>query len=506
MTKLRMTVVGIMVFSSLLIVQNTARAVTKQPKHLVPADKKLSPDKMKQLFERGRQQYYRGKDLDTIGMPVGGIGTGQLYLRGDGTFAVWQIFNRHVFSGYGAENYRAFRPDSPVDSGFAIVVKKEGETSAKTLDRDFGTVEFAGEYPLAIVRYADDASPVKVRMACSSPFIPLNAQDSALPATMLNIVVENVSDVNITVGIVGWLENAVLNDSARAVHALRRSRIVNEKERKLIVHTAEKAPIPEGAAKPRPKIVLANFEGPDYGKWEVAGEAFGKAPANGTLAGQQQVSGFGGKGLVNTFLGGDGPVGALTSPSFEISRKFINFLIGGGGHAGQTCINLVVNGKIVRTATGKNNEKLEWYFWNVQEFDGMEAKIQIVDKHSGAWGHINIDQIELSDEPQKGPVGPIENLPDYGSMVLALLEDGASPQETRDLFKAVGSRDIKLHAEQEISYPATERRSASVASSTIELKPRGRHAFRFVLAWFFPNHTHGHEYTGRFDSAAQVAH
>jgi len=506
MRKLWMTVVVVFVLSSLLLVQNTARAVTKVPKHLVPADKKLSPDTMKGLFERGRQQFYRGKDLDTIGMPVGGIGTGQLYIRGDGTLAVWQIFNRHVFSGYGAENYRTYRPDSPVDSGFAVFVKKDGETSTKTLDSDFGRVTFGAEYPIASVRYSDDAFPVKVRMTCSSPFIPLNAKDSALPATMLTIVLENRSKETVTTGVVGWLENAVLIDSAKAVHALRRSRIVSEKERTLIVHSAEKAPLPKDAAEPRAKIVLADFEGPDYGKWKVTGEAFGKGPAKGTLAGQQQVGGFGGKGLVNTFMGGDGPGGTLTSPSFEISRKFMNFLIGGGGHAGQTCINLIINGKVVRTATGKNNEKLEWCFWNVQEFEGKTAIIEIVDKHSGGWGHINIDEIELSDEPHKGPVGPIEKLPDYGSMVLALLGESASPQEAQTVLEAMDDRDVKLQAEQEISYPVTERRSAAIASQTIELKPFRREVFNFVLAWYFPNHTHGHEYTNRFDSAANVTH
>ena len=506
MRKLWMTVVGIMVFSSFPMLQNTAHAVTKVPKHLVPADKRLSPDTMKRLFERGQQLVYRGKDLDTIGMPVGGIGAGQLYLRGDGTFALWQIFNRHVFTGYGADCYRTYRPDSPVDSGFAVVVKKDGETSAKTLDRDFGTVDFAGEYPIAFVRYSNDAFPVKVTMTCSSPFIPLNAKDSALPTTMLSVVVENVSDENVATGIVGWLQNAVLIDSAKAVNALRRTRIVNEKERTLIVHTAEKAPLPKDALEPRAKIVLADFEGPDYGKWEAAGEAFGKGPAKGTLASQQEVSGFLGDGLVNTFLGGDGPGGTLTSPSFKISHKFINFLIGGGGHAGQTCINLIIDGKVVRTATGKNNEKLEWYFWNVQEFEGKTAKIEIVDKHSGGWGHINIDEIELSDDSHEGPIGPIEKLPDYGSMVLALLENGASSQEASTLLDAVGDRDVKLHAEEDISYPVTSRRSAAIASRTFELEPHGRHVFKFVLAWFFPNHEHGHEYANRFNSAAEVAH
>ena len=91
-------------------------------------------------------------------------------------------------------------------------------------------------------------------------------------------------------------------------------------------------------------------------------------------------------------------------------------------------------------------------------------------------------------------------------MVLVLLEDGASPQEASTLLEAVGDRDVKLHAERDVAYPATERRSAALASRTIELEPHGRHVFNFVLAWFFPNHEHGHEYAARFDSAAEVAH
>jgi hypothetical protein len=30
-------------------------------------------------------------------------------------------------------------------------------------------------------------------------------------------------------------------------------------------------------------IVIADFEGKDYGKWKVTGEAFGAGPAQGTL-------------------------------------------------------------------------------------------------------------------------------------------------------------------------------------------------------------------------------
>src|SRR5216110_2624876 len=86
-------------------------------------------------------------------------------------------------------------------------------------------------------------------------------------------------------------------------------------------------------------IILTDFEGDTYGNWTASGEAFGTGPARGTLANQQKVDGFLGRGLVNSFLQGDRPRGTLTSPAFPINRDYITFLIGGGAHQGRTCIN-----------------------------------------------------------------------------------------------------------------------------------------------------------------------
>ena len=149
-------------------------------------------------------------------------------------------------------------------------------------------------------------------------------------------------------------------------------------------------------------ILVADFEGPDYGDWKVEGEAFGHGPAHGTLPKQMPVSGYEGKGLVNSYYGGDGTTGTLTSPPIKIQRKYINFLIGGGMHPGETCINLLVDGKAVRTATGPNDrpggtERLDWHSWDISEFVGQSAVIQIVDKATGGWGHVNIDHIVQSD-------------------------------------------------------------------------------------------------------------
>ena len=51
---------------------------------VIPADKKLDPEWEKSLFERGAPRSYRGDALLNIGMPVGGITTGLVYLGGDG--------------------------------------------------------------------------------------------------------------------------------------------------------------------------------------------------------------------------------------------------------------------------------------------------------------------------------------------------------------------------------------------------------------------------------------
>ena len=452
--------------------------------HLVPADKQLTAGYLQNLRERGDRAVYAASESQTLGMPVSGIATGQMYLRNDGTLGLWHIFNRHIFTGYGLECYRTYRPDRAVESGFAVAFDGDGGRTVKPLNQDFGTVEFAGEYPIGLVRYRADGVPVEVEMEAFSPFIPLNAKDSALPATVFHITLKNTSDTARKVSVLGWLENAVCFHSARSRGVTQQTENARESGRTLIVHTAKEPP-KERAQAPRPKIVVMEFDGPDYGDWQATGEAFGKGPAHGTLANQQSVSGFLGSGLVNTYLGGDRPHGTLTSPALTIERKYINFLIGGGSHADETCINLIVDEQVMRTATGKDNEKLEWHFWNVEDLEGKIARIEIVDHHSGGWGHINIDQIELADEAYDADMGPFDKLPDSGSLVLAV--DGAARTSADRLFF--------------MGKPCP-----TVETERIELAPGKAKTFTFVLAWFFPNHQNGREYANRFNSAAGVAH
>lgn len=150
-------------------------------------------------------------------------------------------------------------------------------------------------------------------------------------------------------------------------------------------------------------LLIADFESETYGGWQVTGDAFGPGPAQGTLPAQMHVSGFQGGRLVNTFYNGDETTGALTSPPFRIEHSYINFLIGGGGYPGWTCMDLIISDKTVRTATGPNiapggSEQLSLQTWDVSGFVGQTAQIRIIDRHIGGWGHINVDHIVQSDK------------------------------------------------------------------------------------------------------------
>jgi len=128
--------------------------------------------------------------------------------------------------------------------------------------------------------------------------------------------------------------------------------------------------------------------------------AFRQSPSKGAIEGQQPVAGFLGKGLVNTFdPDGDRSVGTLTSPEFDLNKKYLHFLVGGGAFEGQTCVNLLVENKAVRSATGKGTETLEWATFDLGEFAGKKGRVQIVDRATEGWGHINADHFVLSDEP-----------------------------------------------------------------------------------------------------------
>ena len=114
---------------------------------LVPADKKLGAAWLKSLTARGERTVYRGADLKKIGMPVGGVTCGQLYLGGDGKLWHWDIFNQAI-STNDKHYAQPPSPASPVEQGFALRLTRDGKTEVRPLDQTgWNDISFIGRIP-----------------------------------------------------------------------------------------------------------------------------------------------------------------------------------------------------------------------------------------------------------------------------------------------------------------------------------------------------------------------
>lgn len=477
---------------------------------LVPADKKLSPEWIKSLFARGEPTVYRGEELKYIGMPIGGIGAGYLYLGGDGKLWHWDIFNKT--GGTGADHYaNPMKPESPLEQGFAIRVSSGGRTETRTLDRTgFPGVSFRGQYPIGTVEYVDAAFPLKIILEAFSPFIPLATDDSSLPATILRFTVTNTSVSDVKGTLAGWLQNAVLRGSPGR-QATRHNRIDLNDQLSVLNCTVEAlAPTSQPF---RPDVIFEDWNKDNYEGWTVEGTAFGTQPAHRVQA-YGYMGDLGGEGdrMAHSHVTApgadvnarDAQVGKLTSKPFAIDRRFIQFWIDGGNHSGKTCINLLVGGKVVLTATGANQNRMALRMFDVAALAGQSATIEIVDAEKGPWGNIGIGKITFSDRPAVSD--NMESQPDFGSMALALI---GAPAEHAMASGGKGGFDGKTGNDAKSDLQET---LIGAIGRNFKVAPGQSANIDFVITWHFPNlrleglPSKGRHYGVKFSSAFDVAH
>ncbi len=122
-------------------------------------------------------------------------------------------------------------------------------------------------------------------------------------------------------------------------------------------------------------ILIADFEGEDFGPWTVSGVAFGTGPDRSGDESFPEVKGFEGKGVASSYFGGQRAEGAVTSLPFVVERRYINFLLG-GGKVSEIWVGLLVDGMLVKSALPVNHKRLEWISWDVLAFAGQKARIQ----------------------------------------------------------------------------------------------------------------------------------
>ncbi len=496
--------------------------VTDDYRRLAPADKEFASEWLESLIARGEPTVYTDpRALEQIGMPVGGLFAGTVYLGGDGRLWVWNIFNRDregivprevVYKGQklrmrGGANYVSPAPRTyPFEQNFAIRV----DGALRTFDRDgFAKVSFKGQYPIGEVTYDDDGCPLSATLEAYSPFVPLNTPDSSLPATVMSFTLRNTSEKTVSADVMGWMTNPICLHHPDQI-GVRRNDVVASDGMTTLLFSAEAKR--ERSSDPRPDILLEGFEKDAYGKWTAAGTAFGAGPVKMADIPDYQGDVCGeGEGVVNSHATApgsdvrekDGHTGVLTSPEFTIKRKYISMLVGGGSHTGRTCVNLLVDGKVEQSLNGDNNNRMRPKAFTVAHLEGKQARIEVVDKESGGWGNIGLDHIVFTDNPHTSE--KLEDLHDFGTMTLSLLGKAKSTA-------TAGMHDVGLFdgVTATASVPLNGDLTGGV-SRRITLKPGESETVDFVITWHFANlsvanmKNVGREYAARFQDAPDVA-
>ena len=180
-----------------------------------------------------------------------------------------------------------------------------------------------------------------------------------------------------------------------------------------VLAVAALAGMANGAAADDLLFPNSDFEQGDLTNWETEGEAFQYQPTLGDNVRVRRktkaalLRGRYWAGTYERYQGKPGQKagsaqmdqvqGGLHSKSFVIRRPYIRFLIG-GAWSPDVAVQLIVNGGIVRTATGAHGEVMREVFWDVSEWEGQQGLLYIFDRSAGNWGHINVDDFRFAGE------------------------------------------------------------------------------------------------------------
>jgi WD40 repeat protein/tRNA A-37 threonylcarbamoyl transferase component Bud32 len=148
----------------------------------------------------------------------------------------------------------------------------------------------------------------------------------------------------------------------------------------------------------RPELVLEDFEGKKWGKWKTDGSAFGARPAREKTEAAAETLGLSGQGYASS-RASPAATGTLSSPVFQLEREYVTFRLMGSMKFYETSASLVVGGTTVCRALPRSWRKMEPVSWNVQEWIGHSAHVEIFDTSPETEGWIAIDRVAQSDAP-----------------------------------------------------------------------------------------------------------
>ena len=104
----------------------------------------------------------------------------------------------------------------------------------------------------------------------------------------------------------------------------------------------------------------------------------------------------------------DTQTGVLKSPTFKLSGNKASFLVGGGYDEKTLYVALVdaISGEVLIKAGGGRDPHMRRVVWDVSKWSGSKVCFAVVDRSTGGWGHLNVDDFSVAGEPASPPGKP----------------------------------------------------------------------------------------------------
>ena len=156
-------------------------------------------------------------DHTVAAFPLGGIGTGNVSVGARGELRDWELGHLPAKGTHNPFSFFAIRVAGPGGPPVARVLEArhrpphQGDQgyyagAVAGLPRLAGT-RVRGEYPMLGIEFLDDTLPVAVELTAFTPFVPLDADDSGIPAAVLRYHVTNPGLQPFSVTVAGSLAN-----------------------------------------------------------------------------------------------------------------------------------------------------------------------------------------------------------------------------------------------------------------------------------------------------------
>lgn len=97
----------------------------------------------------------------------------------------------------------------------------------------------------------------------------------------------------------------------------------------------------------------------------------------------------------------DQQIGVVQSPSFKLTGGKAAFLVSGGYDEKDLFVGLVdvESGDVLVKAGGARDHRMRRIEWDVSKWKGRTVRFEVVDRVTGGWGHLNVDDFSVGGKP-----------------------------------------------------------------------------------------------------------